>query len=51
MNRWIVMKIVAVIVILFGMKFNHRPITMFGVGLGVAGLFMSRQNIGKIRKK
>lgn len=47
MNRWIIIKIIAIAVILLGMKFNHRPMTMIGVGLAAVGLFMSRKNIGK----
>lgn len=47
MNRWIVLKIIAIVVILVGMKLNHRLITMIGVILAAVGLFMSRKNLSK----
>lgn len=47
MNHWIFIKIIAIIIILIGMKLNHRMMTVLGVGLAVIGLFMTRKNIGR----
>lgn len=47
MNRWIIFKIIAIVVILIGMKLDQRPVTMVGVILAAVGLFMSRKNLSK----
>lgn len=47
MNRWVILKIIAIVTILLGMKMNHRPLTVIGVLLAAVGLFMSKKDLNK----